>query len=911
MTSQNKKRLIISAITGGLLLAPVALTLTPWAIQKSLVTKAKVQANIKLQEDYKKAENEAILANAEQKSTIEQKTQQLATLEAEYNAIEDKKSEEAVKKAKEISDLKKELKKLNTEYQSAIDEAVFPFLEKLAEEGDASINNENFKNTAKYVVLSYENYKKSLSEFNKTVDINYPSKEDIKKINEFYQSWIDKFEKINKNNLNVTLTAWVSGLKYDWSIAQTTYAAEGRLLGAWYEWGPAYAFPVNAFYKTINRIKGPRATKVLANLKEGLNSNVVLSKVVIKNNVNSFLFADYKKELLDFAKGTEDSKSVVDIINSSTTVAEETKEFHKFYVTEYYSASKHGVGENLEELKVYKANSINEVENTLEIFDQTSNSVVSVYGLGLTQKDLEAKNVGLAHMPGSEETTDGKKIYSSILKFSTTSNDSAQDVFESGYTTSKTAANNMTLTAKAVAKLITGSETGVWAPTVKYDEDGLGKGEIVDLKLNIRDEEGNINLVDFNKWMNQEEFFFGREDSSYYSDAKKQELLSDPKLADAIKNLKELGYEFLKDSTESYGSITNQQFYYGALEAFKGYGQFRETTMDEGFSYFPNQVPRYGLTTYEYGARSSSGVGAYNSSRNVEKDGFGAFIFNADPYYSLPKWSVTSFANHEGVMGHHNQIYYAEQFLKKEAGLTIGNIFNYTSYKEGWALFMEWFGIEAGWYGTPDFENEDYYALPSSFKTSKGITSFVTATEASNVTEEQVKAIQELHGGVYWKLAANGAEITEENKKAHTLKAVELANMLQYYGALNEAQLRNMRRAVDTAYHGDIQGQEDLPAGASIQDVRNFLKANSALGIGDITSESKRYLNLPGQSTSYNSGKEAMLKLYDRVRKSKGLTREQFVSDKENIKEFLNLLLETGALPLETLKEIVELHYGL
>ncbi|CRH47972.1 Uncharacterised protein [Mycoplasmopsis arginini] len=34
-------------------------------------------------------------------------------------------------------------------------------------------------------------------------------------------------------------------------------------------------------------------------------------------------------------------------------------------------------------------------------------------------------------------------------------------------------------------------------------------------------------------------------------------------------------------------------------------------------------------------------------------------------------------------MGHHNQIYYAKKFLKKIDGLTIGDIFSYTSYVEG------------------------------------------------------------------------------------------------------------------------------------------------------------------------------------------------------------------------------------
>ncbi|WP_427867209.1 DUF885 family protein [Mycoplasmopsis arginini] len=906
MSPKAKKSLILSGIIGGAVAAPILLPLIPYAVQHTLVNK-EIRNNPKAFFD-RRVEN--AIADSGLDTKVADLEDAIKALEAEYNAFEDKTTPEAQAKKAELDTKKEELVKAKADLEEVKTEATYKATEVLAQLGDATINKENEKYTAQYVVLAYADFKASLAKLGETVDVNYPNKEDVEKISEFYQSWIDKFDKINKNNLNVTSTAWVNGLKYDWEIAKSIYASESRLVGSYLEWGLSYAYPINAFYDTISEIKGPTATKVLNNLKEGLESNVVLSKVVIKNNVKAFLSAFYSEQLLAFAKGTETEKLVSDIINSNTTLDKETKDFHLFYVNEYYKGSDHGQGEDLADLKVLKANTYKEVENTIEVFDETDNKTYKVYGLGLTEKDLTAKNVGLNSIKGSESTTTGKKIYDSILKFSTTSNDSAQEVFESGYQTSKKASENMILTAKAVAKLITGTDKGVWNPTVKYDADGLGEQEAADTVLNIRDAEGNINLPEFNKWMNQEQFFFGREESTYYTPEVKQALESDPKLADAIKNLKNLGYEPLKGSNEKYGSITNDQFYYGALEAFKGYNQFRDATMEEGFSYFPNQVPRYGITTYQYSRRGDEGVGAYNERAQVEKDAFGAFMFNADPYYSLPKWSVTSFANHESVMGHHNQIYYAQKFLKTIDGLTIGDIFSYTSYVEGWALFMEWFGIEAGLYGTPDFESTDYYALPKDFRLAKGITNFLTTTVKEQVTDEQVAKIKDLHGGVYWKLAVSQNEINDD--KEHALKAVELANMLQYFGALNEAQLRNMRRAVDTAYHGDLSaGKEDLPAGASIKDVRAFLTANSALGIGDITSESKRYLNLPGQATSYNSGKEAMLKLYDRVRKSKYLTRENFVSNKENIKEFLNLLLETGALPLDTLKEIVELHYKL
>ncbi|EPL02413.1 putative protain, partial [Chlamydia psittaci 02DC14] len=69
---------------------------------------------------------------------------------------------------------------------------------------------------------------------------------------------------------------------------------------------------------------------------------------------------------------------------------------------------------------------------------------------------------------------------------------------------------------------------------------------------------------------------------------------------------------------------------YGALEAFKAYKQFKDTTQKYGSTFFAKEVPDYDIQTYEYADRAYEGVGAYSSS--VKK-----FMFNADPYFSLPK----------------------------------------------------------------------------------------------------------------------------------------------------------------------------------------------------------------------------------------------------------------------------------
>lgn len=69
--------------------------------------------------------------------------------------------------------------------------------------------------------------------------------------------------------------------------------------------------------------------------------------------------------------------------------------------------------------------------------------------------------------------------------------------------------------ANAIADLINGANQD-WTTNVKYDDDGLGPNPATNISLNIRTS-GKINLPNFYKWLNSEDFFFGREESSYYS----------------------------------------------------------------------------------------------------------------------------------------------------------------------------------------------------------------------------------------------------------------------------------------------------------------------------------------------------------------------------------------------------------
>ncbi len=65
-----------------------------------------------------------------------------------------------------------------------------------------------------------------------------------------------------------------------------------------------------------------------------------------------------------------------------------------------------------------------------------------------------------------------------------------------------------------------------------------------------------------------------------------------------------------------------------------------------------------------------------------------------------------------------------------------------------------------------------------------------------------------------------------------------------------------------------------------------------------MTSEVERYIVWPGQATAYKIGMIKILELRDRA--------EQALGDDFDIKEFHNLILESGAMPLEILEQVVD-----
>lgn len=859
---------------------------------QNLKIKTAEEKNNKLQKELKTKKDEIIKKTSE-KSKLDLK---IAELETNKNKV-----------SEQIDANKKELEALNKEYADSVKKSD-ELSKLLSKEND---NSPASQEAAARHILELKDDLENELENAKLDDISAPTAEQSKKISEIYGKYIEKISKINDASLTSDSLAWKYAIKYDWEIAKGHHDNQLRLLNPTFFYGNASVYPMNAFSNQYGKYGQLPYKQLLANFKEAVQHKIVMSKVYSKMVVNAFVGRLFQEELTKFVEDKSKNEiSVADLIESSSLEGN-WKEFLKYYATTYYNAATHGLGEDIKELKLYKENKTNEKELSIDARDK-GGKIVKLYGLGLTEKDLNQRNVGLGFAEG-DATVNGQSMYRQILKMATTSDLTDDQVNNIGYETTKKSAENSKKIANQAADLIVGKGKK-WEAKIKYDADGIGPEEIKEETVVIRDEKGNIDIPSFTKWLNDEEFFFGREGSAYWTDTIKNGLKTDLNLNKYVGELTKFDYDQLltkgnKDA--KHGSITNEEFYYGGLSAFKAYEQFKKTTQNYGRKFFANEVPDYDIQTYKFNEREFVGVGAYNS-------GIKKFMFNVDPYFSLPKWSVTSFANHESMMGHHNQLMYAQKYLSSvgEFGkYKLGNVFHYTSYVEGWALFMEWFGIEAGFYGTPDYDNKDgdLYAMPVDFSTAHGITNFFTAKTEAEVTDDMIQQIKDLHNGVYWNKVAQVNKYENQDKK-HAMDAVKLANLLQYQGALNEAQLRNMRLALDTAYHGKgVKGHEDLPAGASINQVREFMKKNSSLGIGDITSESRRYLSYVGQATSYNSGKAVMMDLYTKVQKKLGLTRREFV-EKDNhkyVKEFFDALLRNSALPMDALIKSVSAKYGL
>jgi uncharacterized protein (DUF885 family) len=111
----------------------------------------------------------------------------------------------------------------------------------------------------------------------------------------------------------------------------------------------------------------------------------------------------------------------------------------------------------------------------------------------------------------------------------------------------------------------------------------------------------------------------------------------------------------------------------------------------------------------------------------------------------------------------------------------------------------------------------------------------------------------------------------------------------QWFGRLNDEQLRAMRLVVDTGLHAK---------GWSREQAIRYMLDNSTLAESDVTSEVERYIAWPGQALGYKIGD---LRIQQLRRKA-----EAELGPKFDVRDFHREVLSDGAVPMDVLEAKVE-----
>ncbi|PQA85344.1 DUF885 domain-containing protein [Hyphococcus luteus] len=156
----------------------------------------------------------------------------------------------------------------------------------------------------------------------------------------------------------------------------------------------------------------------------------------------------------------------------------------------------------------------------------------------------------------------------------------------------------------------------------------------------------------------------------------------------------------------------------------------------------------------------------------------------------------------------------------------------------------------------------------------------------------QIAIQQELTGvPTFQKFAFFGAYTEGWGLYAERLAKEEgrFTDPMQDFGRLQNEMLRACRLVVDTGGHSKKWTREEM-----IQ----FMLDNNPMTEEDATKEVERYLDLPGQALSYKIGMMKILELRAKAKKALG--------DKFDIRDYHDVVLKNGAVPLPILEEMVD-----
>lgn len=639
-----------------------------------------------------------------------------------------------------------------------------------------------------------------------------------------------------------------------------------------------------------------------------------------------------------------------------------------FIMNDYYNGIQYGktTGENTLSFTLV-TNVPKEEDNSFSI--KVGNTTKYITGLGLSDANLNTKDIGIGFSgPG------GQEIYKGLLQKHTNITDvSTSDQYNLGDSQVADIKSAMTSVANQIANLKVGPNNE-WKETYMFDADSSGDTfGSVEKKSVLREVNSNgtqVNLKNFFEWLNSDQFFNGRDRTTnqkmmigqieigtdknkptnpivdanpvvnndyayeqwprnaalgtnndyvrrvigYIGDSNLDETIT---IGDAgnlyVKYItQQLSPETIQDASpkkfaETPNSITPEAAYIGASKAVRQYLEYKEATVN-------HLTKAFETTKADYTLRTATGGAAYASSGSDENSGVsswvdkgdGGFYLDVNPYFGLQKWSMSTLSNHEGVTGHVFQFNYAYQHPGSKEAVSISS----TAYSEGWGLFSEWLATQLGVYGIPA-------AVSANINTNGELTNvqgvldlpaFGIESKTNDITSYADQ--YEYSNGTYW-ITPYSANANNPSQAGNNQTYYDA---LQYFGFLNERQLRAMRITVDVGLHSGKNGSFAKGTGYSLKDARDYLQSNSGLGLDDIKRETKRYLEYTGQATSYFNGVIEMQNYFIKAKTQyEAKNKDQKFMDwrdpsstNANTAPLFSLILRNGSVPLEALSWAVD-----
>ena len=108
-------------------------------------------------------------------------------------------------------------------------------------------------------------------------------------------------------------------------------------------------------------------------------------------------------------------------------------------------------------------------------------------------------------------------------------------------------------------------------------------------------------------------------------------------------------------------------------------------------------------------------------------------------------------------------------------------------------------------------------------------------------------------------------------------------------GRLQAEMFRAVRLVVDTGIHYKRWTREEAI---------DYMVANTGMTTSEVITEIERYIVMPGQACAYKIGMIKILELREKAKTALG--------DKFDLREFHNVVLKNGAVPLNILEELID-----